>query len=155
MRKLVSLFACVFMFQSSVYALNFCNKTDENLHYVVGLRKKGTSESFRELDVEKIAPGEAQKLKFKDSSEARKFLTKIEERREILSEKGSVLEVVIRIERLGDSENEDPVLYDRTICILENFDHLIRLHDFAHADFSKNEGGYTLNLTGLLGMSVS
>ena len=149
MRKLFSLVVCVFMFQSSAHALYFYNQTDEFLHYAVGFKKKGKSETFRELNIEKITPGGAQKLKFKDSSEARKFLTKVEESKKTLPEKGGALEVVIRIERLGGLESESPVIYDGTLCSLESLDHLIRLHDFAHADFSKNENGYSLILTDL------
>lgn len=137
------------MFQSSGHALYFCNQTDESLHYVVEFRKKGTSETFRQLNIEKITPGGVQKLKFKDSSEARKFLTKVEKSREILPEKGGALEVVIRIGMLGDLESENPVIYDGTLCTLESLDHLIRLHDFAQAEFSKNENGYSLILTDL------
>ena len=121
MRKLFSLVVCVFMFQSSGRALNFYNQTDENLHYVVGLRKEGTSETFRELNVKKIASGGAQKLKFKDSSKARKFLTKIEESREIFPKKGGALEVVIRIERLDNSESKSPVIYDGILMYVREF----------------------------------
>ncbi len=149
MSKLFVLVSCVFVFQSSVHALQFCNQTDDDLRYVTGFRKVGTSEIFRELKVEKIAPGGTQKLKFKDSREAREFLERVEENRENLL-KGSALEVVIRIEKLDDSKSENSVVYNGTLCTLESLDHLIRLHDFAHADFCKDENNaYTLKLTGL------
>lgn len=146
--KLFVLFSSVFIFQSSAHALYFYNKTDDDLRYVTGFRKVGTSEIFRELKVEKIAPGGTQKLKFKDSSKARKFLERAEENRENLL-KGSALEVVIRIKKLDDSKSENSVVYNGTLCTLESLDHLIRLHDFAHAEFSKNNDVYTLNLTDL------
>ncbi|MDI9634873.1 hypothetical protein QPK87_23625 [Kamptonema cortianum] len=149
-RKLVSLVVCFFMFQSSAQALYFYNQTDDVLHYIVGFRKEGTSKTFRELNVERTAPGGVQKLKFKDSDKARNFLKKAEENRETLPEEGGALEVVIRIERLSDSESASSVIYDGTLCTLKSLDHLIRLHDFAHADFCKDENNtYTLKLTDL------
>lgn len=138
------------MFQSSAQALYFYNQTDDVLHYIVGFRKEGTSKTFRELSVEKAIPGGVQKLKFKDSEKARNFLKKVEENRETHPEEGGALEVVIRIERLSDSESESSVIYDGTLCTLENLNHLICLHDFACADFCKDENNiYTLKLTDL------
>lgn len=143
------------MFQSSAHALYFYNQTDETLHYVVSFRKKGTSETFHELNVERVVPGGGQKLKFKDSIEAKKFLDRRERIIEGLEEEASLkegraLEVIIRIKKLGGAESENPVIYDETLCILENLNHLIRLHDLAHGDFCKDENNtYTLKLTGL------
>ncbi len=58
----------------------------------------------------------------------------------IAVEEEGALEVIIRI-GLGN---------DMTLCTLENLNHLIFLHDFARADFCKDENNtYTLKLTDL------
>ncbi|MBY0272076.1 MAG: hypothetical protein K2X02_01485 [Alphaproteobacteria bacterium] len=144
------------MFQSSAQALLVCNNAGDPFHYGIQVRQKGTSKVLYALDLSTIGilPGETQKLKFKDrevikfleavetslqGKEKRSALKLLEGEKVSLKEEGA-LEVIIRI-GLGN---------DMTLCTLENLNHLIFLHDFAHADVRKDENNtYTLKLTGL------
>jgi hypothetical protein len=170
--KLFGLAVYFFMFQSSAQALLLCNNTKDPFYYGIQVRQKGTSKVLYVLDLMKIGipPGATQKLKFKvrelikflevaetslEGEEKRRAMTSLEEAL-VSSENASnssspslpgiavkeegALEVILRI-GLGN---------DMTLCTLENLNHLIFLHDFAHADVRKDENNtYTLKLTGL------
>ena len=94
-------------------------------------------------------------LRFLILIQKKNFLKRVEESGKTLPEKEDALEVVVRIKRLGDSESESLVIYDGTLCTLESLDHLICLHDFAFAHFSKSGDDYTLKLAGLKDTSAS